>query len=183
MAAPLHLAPPVAEPVHDRDPIEHSVDVAHLDAEACCLSALMQISAAQARPIIDTLTVGDFTDSAHGALYRLIHGLIRRGQPHDYVMVAHEIDQHPGGIDHHRAQLRQHLVRVVGAATFPERAPHYAKAVVAQSYRRSFETAAQALQEATATVATDDLYEYMCRLGRRQRDAHARYAAICAATE
>lgn len=183
MAAPLRIAPAIDDMVGDTELPVRADTAPHLNAEACCLAALMQIPADQARPIADVLSRNDFTHTAYAALYGLIHGLIRREQPHDYVMVAHEIDSRPAGIEHHRVPLRQQLVRIIGSAPFPERAAHYAKAVIAQSYRRSFETTAQALSEATETMATDDLYEYMCQLGRRQRDAHARYAAICATIE
>lgn len=177
MVAPLRIAPATEDVVGE---VEWSAAAPHLGSEACCLAALMQIPADQARPIVDVLGRDDFTDPVYAALYGLIHGLIRRGQPHDYVMVAHDIDSKPAGIEHHLVPLRQQLVRLIGSAPFPERAPYYAKAVIAQSYRRSFETAAHALSEAVETVATDDLYEYMCQLGRRQRDHHTRYAAICA---
>lgn len=82
----------------------------------------MQIPAEAARPIVDILGADDFADSTHVALYRIIDGLIRGDQPHDYVMVAHEIDSHPVSIDNHQVPLRQRLIHLIGAATYPERA-------------------------------------------------------------
>ncbi|WP_169847063.1 DnaB-like helicase N-terminal domain-containing protein [Rhodococcus rhodnii] len=185
MSAPaLQLAPDVADPSEPGHPGGDPVDRPAADAEACLLSALMQLrEREQIAVILANVVPADFDDAVHGALYRIVAGMLGRGLPADFPMVAHEIDARPDTDAHHRVPLRRRLVRIVDATAYPERGAHYAKAVVAQSLRRSTAIAGNALTEAAAgAIATDDLYAYMCELGRAQRDHHHRYATLSTAT-
>lgn len=54
---------------------------------------------------------------------------------------------------------------------------HYARAVLAQSYRRGYATAAATLAQLAEEASEDELFEQMCVLGRERRAAKDRLDA------
>ena len=174
MSAALALVPEVVagefDAALDSDDLNYTPQ---LDVEAQTLCALLWASPEVARTVVDVLTASDFYRPVYGELFTVIARLVTEARPHSSVLVLSEL-QRGGKVS---GQLSRALTEVTLADAREHEISHYARAVLAQSYRRGYATAAATLAQLAGEAGEDELFEQMCVLGRERRDAKARLDA------
>lgn len=171
MSAALALVPEAVareiDAAHDSDDLNYTP---HLDVEAQTLCALLWASPAVARTVVDVLTANDFYRPIYSDLFTVIARLVDDGRPHSSVLVLAEL-QRTGKVS---GLLTRALTEVTLADAREHETTHYARAVLAQSYRRGYAAAAARLAQLAAEANEDELYEQLCVLGRERREAKTR---------
>jgi replicative DNA helicase len=170
MSAALALVPGTTQPV-DTEPLqpEDVADDLHNDVEALFLCALLWAPPAAAAHAVDLLEPTDFARPLHQEFFTLITRLIAGGTPHNPAMVGAALEQSGHLAGHLGSERSRHLANITTLGAEHTAVDHYARAVFSQAYRRSFAGAATALTQAAQELPEDQLYEYMCEIGRRQR--------------
>ncbi|MBJ8344486.1 DNA helicase [Antrihabitans sp. YC2-6] len=127
-----------------------------------------------ARTVINLLKPADFYRPVCAALlFTVITRLVTESRPHRSALVLAELPR-AGKVS---GLLSRALTDVALADAREHEISHYARAVLAQSYRRGYATAAVTLAQLAAEASEDELFEQMCVLGRARRDAKARLDA------
>jgi hypothetical protein len=161
----------------DRDELDELAYRVEVDPEAQCLNTLMWAPLRLARVVLGHLTGADFYRPVYGELLEAIRSVVDAGQNPTPVLVA--VGLRRSGIT--RTDLHTALLRITVGDARGEDAGHYALAVLRESYRRGYATAAVTLAQHAEQTNEGDLYERMCVLGRERRDARDRLAAATTA--
>jgi replicative DNA helicase len=161
----------------DREDLDELAYRTDLDPEAQCLNTLMWAPLHLVRSVLEHLTGADFYRPVYGQLFDAIRSVVEDGQTPTPAMVAAGL-RRTGTT---RTDLHTALLRVTVGDARGEDAGHYALAVLRESYRRGYATAAVRLAQHAAQTAEDELYEQMCVLGRERRTARDRLAAATTA--
>lgn len=180
MTAALATRPAVTPPAADgADDVVNVDELAYTptDIEEQALSALLYSAAGIARTVVENLAAADFYDPSYAQLFEVVAGLVREGRPHGPQFVQVEMQR----VGTFRPLVNKALLDVTVFGGVGVDAGHYARAVMAQAYRRGYAVAAERLAQLAAEASEDDLFEQMCVLGRERREAKQRLAAATAA--
>lgn len=151
------------------------------DLEELLIGALLWAHPAAAKQVTEHMCRDDFAIPLYRELFEVIAGLVTEGAPHSTPMVAARLER-DGRLGGHAGQrLKAALVAATTVGADGGAVGHYARAVASAAYRRSFHDAGLAIAEAAQTLPESDLFEHMVTLGRRQRAATKRLAALRAA--
>jgi hypothetical protein len=99
---------------------------------------------------------------------------VEAGRPHDPASIAAALTDTGQAAGNHGTLLTRALTRSTAAGAVPEAVGHYALAVATAAYRRGFHATAIALTQAAEQLPTDDLFDHLLTLDRRQRTATTR---------
>jgi len=151
------------------------------DLEELLIGALLWAHPAAAKRVTEHLCGEDFALPLYRELFEVIGELIGEGAPHQAPMVAARLDR-DGRLGGHTGQrLKAALVSAATVGADGAAVGHYARAVASAAYRRSFHQVGLAIADAAETLPETELFEHMVSLGRRQRAATERLAALRAA--
>lgn len=149
--------------------------------EELLVCTLLWAPRAEAHKVTGVLRPEDFYTPIYRELFEVIAALIAEGAPHETAMVAARLERDGRLAGHAGQRLSRALVTAATAGADRTGLGHYARAVAAAAYRRSFRDAGLAIAEAAESLPESDLFEHMVTLGRRQRAATERLAALQAA--
>ncbi len=144
------------------------------EVEAAYVCALMWTAPSIALASVVHIEAGDFYHPAAAAVFDVIAELVRAHRPAGPTMVLAEL-QRRGDVTsaRHLTTITRYLTEATampqGPFIDPLRATAYGCEVTAMAYRRAFTVAAQQIAESADTLAEADLWEDMCRCGRRIR--------------
>ncbi|MGI1849930.1 hypothetical protein [Rhodococcus ruber] len=135
--------------------------------EVLCVGALLWAATDDVRPVLPLVLADDLDDPHLHPILAAIRHLVAAHRPHDGTTVGDEL-QRRGALagEAGRITARRLLDAITcgaGANTLTVRS--YATAVVAQSYRRRYETAGKALAEAATDLAETDLLPLLRDIG------------------
>lgn len=151
-----------------------------LNPEALLLCGLMWADSDHpgSSTVCEVLTANDFYDPHYGHLFDLI--VLRRadGLSTDPASLRSALNEqgNEAPIAPHTAQRM--LIELTTLGVTPDRAAAYADQVLGTSYRRQFQSMAQALAHAADTAPEADLFDIMVTHGRAQREAWKRRQAF-----
>lgn len=148
------------------------------DLEEQCVCALLWAHPAAARKVVEHLRPEDFHVPLHRELVEVVATLVAEGVPHGTSMVVARLERDGRLGGHAGDRLRRAVVNATSAGADGGAVGHYARAVVSAAYRRSFHQAGLAIAEAAQMLPEEQLFEHMVELGRRQRAATERLAAL-----
>lgn len=165
---------PESEPI---GPDDFAVDPME-DLEEQCVCALLWAHPADATTVVKHLRGEDFHLPLYRELFDVVATLVTEGAPHTAAMVAARLEQDGRLGGHTGDRLRRALVAATTAGADGASVGYYARAVASAAYRRSFRDVGLAIAEAAEILPENDLFAHMVDLGRRQRAATVRLAAL-----
>lgn len=135
--------------------------------EMLCIGSLLWAAADDVRPVLPHVLVDDLDDAHLRPILEAIGWLVAANRPHDGVAVGDEL-QRRGALAGESGRLTARrladaITSGAGANTLAVRS--YATAVVADAYRRRYETAGKALTEAATDLAEADLLPLLRGIG------------------
>jgi len=148
------------------------------DLEEQCLCALLWAHPAAARTVVAHLRPEDFHVPIYRELVEVVATLVTEGVPHGTSMVVARLERDGRLGGHAGDRLRRAVVNATTAGADGGAVGHYARAVASAAYRRSFHQTGLAIAEAAQMLPEEQLFEHMVELGRRQRAATERLAAL-----
>ncbi|BDB63529.1 DnaB-like helicase N-terminal domain-containing protein [Rhodococcus sp. RDE2] len=177
MTAVVETTAPEPEPI---GPDDFALDPME-DLEEQCVCALLWAHPADGAKVTAHLRGEDFHLPIYRELFEVIAALAGEGAPHTAAMVAARLEQDGRLGGHAGERLRRALVGATTVGADGASVGFYARAVASAAYRRSFRDVGLAIAEAAETLPEHELFEHMVDLGRRQRAATVRLAALRAA--
>ena len=135
--------------------------------EVLCVGALLWAAPDVVRPVLPLVGADDLDDPHLHPIFEAIRRLVAAGRPHNRVAVGDEL-QRCGALAGEAGRLTARrladtITSGAGANTLTVRS--YATAVVADAYRRRYETAGKALAEAATELAEADLLPLLRGIG------------------
>ena len=148
--------------------------------EVLCVGALLWAATDDVRPVLALVLADDLDDPHLRPILEAIRRLVAAGRPHDGVAVGDEL-QRCGALAGEAGRLTARrladaITSGAGANTLAVRS--YATAVVADAYRRRYETVGKALAEAATDLAEADLLPLLRGIGTDAVRHAARLAAL-----
>lgn len=158
------------------------------DVESAYLCALMWATPAVAAAAVEHVEASDFFQPSATAVFETITTLVAHQRPADPTFVLAELRRRGDAVNaRHLTAIVRYLTETAamprGAYIEPLRAAGYGCEVTAMAYRRAFVLAAEQINESAHTLGEDDLWEAMCRSGRRIRDMRDRLTRARSAFE
>ncbi|MDV6291496.1 hypothetical protein [Rhodococcus aetherivorans] len=135
--------------------------------EMLCIGSLLWAAPDDVRPVLPLMGADDLDDPHLHPILDAIRRLVAAGRPHDGVAVGDEL-QRCGALAGEAGRLTARrladaITSGAGGNTLAVRS--YATAVVADAYRRRYETAGKALTEAATDLAEADLLPLLRGIG------------------
>lgn len=135
--------------------------------EILLLGSLMWAAADDVRAVLPLLADDDLDDPHARPILYAIRWLVEAGKPHNGTAIADQL-QRSGLFGGERGQQTKKVLldAITSGAASNSLAPRmYAKAVVADAYRRRYELLGKSLVEAADTMAEDDLLPLLREAG------------------
>ncbi|NLV77775.1 MAG: hypothetical protein GXY65_00220 [Rhodococcus sp.] len=148
--------------------------------EVLFIGSLLFADAELVRPVVALVDTTDLDNAHLRPILDVIRRLVEAGRPHEGTAVGDEL-QRTGQLAGEPGRLTLRLLgdAITSGAAANTLAPRmYAAAVVADAYRRRYESAGGALTEAAATLAEDDLLPFLRDIGTATVKHADRLAAL-----